>query len=290
MKKTLLLFTMCLTWAGGAQAADADFTAGKKLFQQQCLVCHAADLDPPKAPPMFGVQMKYKMATADRASFIDKITSFAMHPAEEKAILKKPVQVLGLMPEMGFDERDVRKIAAYIHDETFPPPCKHWQVAMRIFKERGDEKAFRHHKKRYDAMCSTTSATEAREPETQAPTAAPAEAGTLKSVMQQLGRDYAALDHAVLVGDFAAAAVAAEHIANHEKPSMFQRMKIMAVLRTEMSAFKQADDKVHQLAMAIKQAAEKKDMSLLIQRQSGMLSACMACHTAYRSKIKDILK
>jgi len=218
MKKAMLLVTMSLAWADGVQAADADFAAGKKLFQQQCLVCHNADLDPPQAPPMFGVQMKYKMATADRASFIDKVTSFATHPTAEKAILKKPVQVLGLMPEMGFDERNVRKIAAYIHDETFAPPCKHWQAAMRIFKERGDEKAFRHHKKRYDAMCSAAPSTGACEPGAPAPTAAPAEAGTLKAVMQQLGRDYAVLDHAVLVEDFAAAAVAAGHIANHEKP------------------------------------------------------------------------
>jgi len=114
-------------------------------------------------------------------------------------------------------------------------------------------------------------------------------AGTLKAVMQQLGRDYAALDQAVLMEDFDAAAAAAGRIASHEKPSMFQRMKIMAGLRSEMSAFKQADGKVHSLAVDIKQAAEANDMLLLIQRQSAMLSACMACHTGYRSKVKHIL-
>jgi len=116
-----------------------------------------------------------------------------------------------------------------------------------------------------------------------------AESGTLKAVMQQLGRDYAALDQAVLMEDFVAAAAAAGRIASHEKPSIFQRMKIMAGLRLEMSTFKQVDGKVHSLAVEIKQAAEANDMPLLIQRQSGMLSACMACHTAYRSKIRALL-
>ena len=116
-----------------------------------------------------------------------------------------------------------------------------------------------------------------------------AEAGTLKAVMQQLGRDYASLNQAVLMEDFEAAANAALHIAKHDQPSLGQKVKIMAGLRSEMSAFKQADSKVHSLAVDIQQAAEANDMPLLIQRQSAMLSACMACHTGYRSKIKNIL-
>jgi len=116
-----------------------------------------------------------------------------------------------------------------------------------------------------------------------------AEAGTLKAVMQQLGRDYAALGQAVLMEDFDAAANAAQHIAKHDQPSLGQKVKIMAGLRSEMSAFKQADGKVHSLAVDIKQAAEANDMPMLIQRQSAMLSACMACHTGYLNKIKKIL-
>jgi len=297
MKKTILLMTMSIAWAASASAAGNDFATGKKLFQEQCLVCHSAELDPPQAPPMFGVQKKYKMATDSKQSFVEKVTAFATHPSKDKALLKKPVQILGLMPDLGFDAAEVKLIAAYIHDESFAPPCKHWKVAMRIFKERGDNKAFRHHhQQRYDAMCSgqsaaaTTPATAiAGSAHAAAVQTTPAEAGTLKAVMQQLGRDYAVLDQAVLMEDFVAAAAAAGRIASHEKPSMFQRMKIMAGLRSEMSAFKQADGKVHSLAVEIKQAAEANDMPLLIQRQSAMLSACMACHTGYRSKVKYIL-
>ncbi|MDQ6968960.1 MAG: cytochrome c [Mariprofundus sp.] len=280
MKKTMVLASMSLLWVGSVHAADSDFAKGKQLFQQQCLVCHSAQLDPPQAPPMFGVQMKYKMATDNKQAFVERVTSFATHPSKDKALLTKPVKMLGLMPDMGLDEADVKLIAAYIHDETFAPPYKHLQVAMRTSQQRGDKQAYRHHKQRYDAMCSDAPAA--------AVTAAPAESGTLKAIMQQLGRDYAAVDQAILMQDFNAAATAANHIANHEKPSLFQKMKIMAGLRTEMSAFKQADGKVHALAVDIEQAAKAKDMPLLIQRQSGMLSACMACHTGYRSKVKNI--
>jgi len=114
--------------------------------------------------------------------------------------------------------------------------------------------------------------------------------GTLKQAMQQLGADFAALNQAILVEDFEAAASAAHAIAFHEKPSMGQRMKIVAALGTEMPAFKKADGKVHDLATRMEKAAQGKQMDQLIQQQSEMLGACMACHTSYRKKIVQQLK
>jgi len=117
-----------------------------------------------------------------------------------------------------------------------------------------------------------------------------AHAATLKEVMQQLGQSYATLNHAILIGDFDQAIVSAKAISDHEKPSMGQRMKIMATLGTDMVDFKNTDQKVHQLALDIEQAATAKDMPLLIKRQSQMLSACMACHTTYRSTVMEAMK
>jgi len=120
--------------------------------------------------------------------------------------------------------------------------------------------------------------------------AEPASDGTLKKIMQQLGHDYSSLNHAILVENFDAAANSAHSIAYHEKPSLGQRMKILSKLGSEMSAFKNADEKVHGLAIKIEEAAKAKDMPLLIQHQSQMLSACMGCHTIYRSKIVNLLE
>lgn len=114
--------------------------------------------------------------------------------------------------------------------------------------------------------------------------------GSLKQVMQQLGSDYSDLDRSILWEDFDGAAQAAHAIAYHDKASMAQRMKIMGTLGAEMPNFKKADGKVHALAIKIEEAAKAKDMNLLVQRQSQMLSACMACHTSYRSRIVNALK
>jgi len=112
-----------------------------------------------------------------------------------------------------------------------------------------------------------------------------ADGGTLRQVMQQLGHDYATLNQAILLEDFDQAEKSAHAIAEHDKPSMGQRMKIMAALGTEMMNFKKVDGEVHDLAVKVEEAAKGKDLPQLIHLQSQMLSACMACHTTYRSSV-----
>ncbi|WP_081881150.1 c-type cytochrome [Ghiorsea bivora] len=289
MKKIMMLAMVFGLMFTQAQAAETTFEEGKTLFQQNCLMCHDAQLDPAQAPPMFGVQMKYKMATSDKAAFVAKITDFATNPTTDKAILKEPVKILGVMPNMGFEEADVRKIAAYIHDETFAPPCNHWKHAAERFKKQGKMALYKKHQQKYDAMCSAADVQPKVKHAKAQNTAITAEQGSLQAVMQQIGMDYAALDHAILQENFTAAAEAAHAIAFHETPSLGTKMKLMAGLRTEMKAFKKADGKVHHLALDIEKAAKAKDMKALIAKQSQMLSACMACHRSFRSRVISIL-
>jgi len=265
-------------------AADADFEKGKSLFQEYCLSCHDAGLDPPQAPPMYGVQKRYRMDSPDRAEFIRRITAFVQQPSEDRALLKMAVKHVGLMPAVDVAGDDVKAIAAYIYDASFDIPCRHWQAAMKMAQTKGDTQHFDHARIRFNKMCSGNNAAAISAGDQ------PAGAGTLKQIMQMLGRDYASLNHAILTEDFDGAAQAAHAIAFHDKPSMGQRMKIMASLGTEMPAFKQADGAVHDLAIEVEEAAKAGDMPRLIQRQSQMLSACMACHISYRNRVVDLLQ
>ncbi len=285
MKKIMVLAATGILLTANAYAGDAASSEGQKLFQENCLACHNAELDPPMAPPMFGVQKRYKMASSDRAEFIRKITEFVRQPSEEKALLKMAIKHVGLMPAVDVAEDDMKQIAAYIHDASFAVPCKHWKAAMKMAKAKGDMQHFNKAENRFNRLCSGhNGAKENLTAEKQAGT------GTLKQIMQQLSHDYARLGHAILLENFDAAAEAAHAIAYHDKPSMMQRMKIMASLGTEMPKFKEADGKVHALAIRIEEAAAARDMPQLIQRQSQMLSACMACHAGYRGRVVDLLK
>jgi cytochrome c2 len=283
MKKIMIL-TATMLFTGSAWAADA-VEEGKRLLNENCLSCHNAELDPPMAPPMFGVQKRYKMASSDRIEFIRKITEFVQQPSQEKALMKRAIKHVGLMPEVDVAEGDVKKIAAYIHDASFAVPCNHLQAAMKMAKAKGDTQHFNHAQSRFNQMCSGKDGAKTK-------SAAKQQAGakSLKQIMQILGQDFSRLNRAVLFEDFDTAAKAAHAIAYHDKPSMGQRMKIMGSLGTDMPAFKKADGKVHDLAIKIEEAAKARDMPLLVQRQSQMLSACMACHSIYRNRVVDLLK
>jgi len=111
MKKIIILAATGILLTANANAGDAVSSEGKKLFRENCLTCHNAELDPPMAPPMFGVQKRYKMASSDRAEFIRRITEFVRQPSEEKALLKMAIKHVGLMPAVDVAEDDVKTIA-----------------------------------------------------------------------------------------------------------------------------------------------------------------------------------
>jgi cytochrome c553 len=155
--KKILMICMSLMFSANAWAEsgleEAAVEESRLLMESNCMACHHASLDPPLGPPMFAVQMRYKLATSDRASFIEQLTAFTMHPSEEAAVMQNAIEQLGLMPDIGADEDEVRKIAAYIHDATFAPPCEHWKIGMKIAKAEGDTKHFKKDQMMFNRMC-----------------------------------------------------------------------------------------------------------------------------------------
>jgi len=151
MSKWIVLVTAIL-FSGNAWAGQEQLE-GKQLLQDNCMGCHNAELDPPMGPPMFAVQKRYKMATSDRNDFINQLTVFTLHPSEDRAVMINAVELLGVMPDIGTNESDVRKIAAYIHDTTFAPPCAHWQASIKMARARGDMQHAKKDQMMYNRMC-----------------------------------------------------------------------------------------------------------------------------------------
>jgi|GEM_PF-1298841 len=110
---------------------------GKKSYQV-CTACHNPELDPPLAPPMFGVQRRYGMMYPDKQEFIQSVVSFVRHPAMDKAIMRRAVQKKGLMPAMDLPQEQLTDIATYIYEESFALPCKHWEIAVKNAEVKGE--------------------------------------------------------------------------------------------------------------------------------------------------------
>lgn len=112
-------------------------TEGKENFLV-CNACHNPTLNPPLAPPMWGVQRRYKRMAYDKDHFIELIAQFAKAPTLEKAIFQGAVEKMGLMPKVALPEEGLKKIAAYIWEEEFSPPCAHWEIGAANAEKAGD--------------------------------------------------------------------------------------------------------------------------------------------------------
>ncbi len=106
-------------------ALSPDAEKGKAAISV-CLSCHNAELNPALAPPLYGVQNKYKQTYNDKQSFVDAISNWAKNPSLDKALMKRPIQKLGLMPAMPLPDDMLASIGAYIYEQEFEPPCTHW--------------------------------------------------------------------------------------------------------------------------------------------------------------------
>jgi hypothetical protein len=120
-----------------------------------CQSCHDASLNPPKAPPMFGVQRRYKRQHENQQAFVDAVVKFVSKPTEDGALMKKPIKKLGLMPPLPLGDAMLTGIATYIYEESFEPPCDHWAHALSSSKGKGKgaEKHRQHVQAMYDELC-----------------------------------------------------------------------------------------------------------------------------------------
>lgn len=134
----LLIFLGMAFHAAGSHALGPIATEGKTLYPA-CHVCHNQAQDPPLGPPMWGVQRRYRMNSLDNEDFIERMVAFVKAPSLETAIHDEAVSQLGLMPPMPLPDEMLKKIASYIAEERFPPPCDHWEIAVKRAERKGDQ-------------------------------------------------------------------------------------------------------------------------------------------------------
>jgi len=147
----IFLGTLLYTMDGIALTPDA---AEGKLLYPACHVCHNQAMDPPLGPPMWGVQRRYKNSTLDDQDFVKSMSEFVKAPTLKNAIHDKAVEQLGLMPPMPLPDDMLKKIATYILEEQFPPPCEHWRIAIKRAEKKGDPAHAKRDRKQLKRFCN----------------------------------------------------------------------------------------------------------------------------------------
>lgn len=109
----------------------------------------------------------------------------------------------------------------------------------------------------------------------------------LRTIMKEMGDRVEKITHGINTGDFELIEKNALLIAEHEKPPMIERMKILSFLKSESSNFKSSDAKVHDEAVKLAEAAKKKDYDAILLSFADVMKGCVNCHSNYRQKIVD---
>ncbi len=122
------------------------------------------------------------------------------------------------------------------------------------------------------------------------PSESKADAGSLKLVMQGLLKDTQALTAAVFTEDYAAIGIIANNIAEHPKPSMATRKKLMKAMGSDMAKFKANDTVVHNAAVNMVKSAQQKNIQLISEDFQKMIGGCVSCHSEFKEQVFAILK
>jgi cytochrome c556 len=113
---------------------------------------------------------------------------------------------------------------------------------------------------------------------------------TFKNVMQGLLTNSLAINKGIFLEDFTMIEQAAAHIADHPKPDMAIRKKLMMNLGLEMGTFKSLDNVVHQSSVDIVSAAKEKNMEKVVKQYHQLIEGCLSCHADFKKRVSEILK
>lgn len=148
----LLVLSGAMLSSTASFALSPEALEGKALFPA-CDVCHNQAMDPPLGPPMWGVQRRYKMQLPGQEAFVQQVVNFVTLPSEDKVIHDEAFTQMGLMPPMPLPEALLVKIATYLYEEEFPPPCDHWKIAVKRAEAKNDSAHVQKEKRQIKRFC-----------------------------------------------------------------------------------------------------------------------------------------
>ena len=116
------------------------------------------------------------------------------------------------------------------------------------------------------------------------------EATALQEIMQGLRNSLVDISDGLLIDDFEQVARGAIAISEHPRIPANQVQLVAQELGAEMAAFKQLDNRVHDLSLEINAAARDQDRDAAITSYQRMVEGCLACHGAFKERVAAVLK
>lgn len=108
--------------------------------------------------------------------------------------------------------------------------------------------------------------------------------GPMEKMMQELSVNMARINEGLWREAFSEVAQAAEGIAEHPMPPLLQRLELLTELGTDAPRFMEADKALKAAAVAVTEAATRRDLGEVLSRYQVLQQRCITCHTWYRDK------
>lgn len=104
----------------------------------------------------------------------------------------------------------------------------------------------------------------------------------LRQIMQDMGKSMQVVADGISREDWEMVAKVAPLIADHPQPPPLEKMRILKFVGAEAGKFKGHDEKTHQAARALEQAAVRSDGQSVISSFAALQNSCLACHQTFR--------
>lgn len=107
----------------------------------------------------------------------------------------------------------------------------------------------------------------------------------LREIMREMSRDMQAITRALVLGDWPGVIHHAEQVADHGKPPLGERVRILTLIKRDAGEFRALDGRVVEAAETLAEAARRADARQSTKALGDMTAACLACHTRFRERI-----
>jgi len=97
---------------------------GKQLMETKCNICHGIKDNAAVmlAPPFINIKSKYMAVYKTEAAFEKGIVAFSINPSKEKALMIGSLNKFSVMPKLGYQESNLKKITKYIYSNKMEKP------------------------------------------------------------------------------------------------------------------------------------------------------------------------
>ena len=113
-----------------------------------------------------------------------------------------------------------------------------------------------------------------------------AEPLALFAIMEAMGENMQTITAAIAGEDWETVEETSPLIADHPQPPLGEKIRILAFIGTDVSAFKDHDGQTHEAAQQLGQAAASEDGEAVITAFAGLQRSCLSCHQRFRKPFK----